>query len=222
MLHRSPTWFRDKRANPAEWSASMSAKTMAALPVSPVFPGESFRASVYAHTGSLALASFEVFIDVQPDKMSFISFNETLTFQSLQMETVGDSQLRFSSSGLLAGVTDAQVTGTNVHLFDVDFRAADGLTAQVHTRMLKVFTRRLTATSDATIVQFRSGVVFDDRDAFAGWACPCGGSCRRRSILVCERRISRQHCCLDRSQSNIRSPSSKRATRTWMLTRSLR
>ena len=140
---------------------------MAALPVSPVFPGESFRASVYAHTGSLALASFEVFIDVQPDKMSFISFNETLTFQSLQMETVGDSQLRFSSSGLLAGVTDAQVTGTNVHLFDVDFRAADGLTAQVHTRMLKVFTRRLTAASDATIVQFRSGVVFDDRDAFA-------------------------------------------------------
>ena len=161
----SPGWYYARASLPETWGDNLNgneATSIATMLLSPVYDAEEFDVGVYAHTGDYAISSFWVWMTYTKRKLNYVSFSQSSNFQEVTLDAVG-SQLRFFSPGLVSDTTNAEVTGTAVPLFTVRMQVIESLSVGLHQSVLNVYTRQFVNTAGNAFVEYKPGIVWDDR-----------------------------------------------------------
>ena len=159
QVHARPSWFGSAA------SSFSSATAFATLPVSPVYAGEEFEVSLFAHTGAFALSTFWVWVTLDVASVQYVSFSQSSLYQAVSFDTSGSSSEvhRFIAVGLQGSTTDAMVTGPSVQLLTIRLLmrevVADGMVSVVSS----VFVRQFINPGSNVFLENAAGAVFDDR-----------------------------------------------------------
>lgn len=159
-----PSWFQSRTLQGgSDWLptgySSLPAQAFATLPISPLRHNEVFPVQIYAKTGGQALSGFDVDLNFNPKKLGYISSTSSSSFQSLVLEH-GPSSVRAKASGLMSGITPAEVTGSSVHLFTVWMQFLPDTDGE-HRFLLQILTRSLANLGGALVTEYATGFVTD-------------------------------------------------------------
>jgi len=175
-LVEQPVWYgaaQLARVRPAARPLA-PAGAFAAMPVSPVYAGDVFAVAIYAHTGGFALETWWVLVDVATESLAYVSHLGSSAFKGVvfRQYPLNDThtQLSFTVVGTRATTTGAQVTAAALPLLTLQLRAAAGLGAGRHARLLGVTAKQFINPGTYLFVEDSLGVVVDPTTGLAGAA----------------------------------------------------
>ena len=146
-----------------------SAGVFAALPASPVYAGESFAVSLYAHTDSNSLDAYRVELYYNATLLEYVpgSLSQSSSFNSMLFQDEG-SYLILYPVGKPSTVADATTTGNAVFLATVQMRFKDSTAAGTHTACMSVTAVTFVNAGGVTFLENAAGAVIDGVDGSLG------------------------------------------------------
>ena len=160
ILHGQPQWF----SNLSEHYTSATA--FATMPVSPLFAGEAFPVTVYAHTGGFAVSTFWVWLTLDLSLVQYISYSQSPLYQTVTLDYGGAQSevLRFKAVGLQGSTTDDMVTDRRLRLLTVNLGLRAGVEPGSLSGIISVYVRQFINPGSNPFLENAGGFVFDDRD----------------------------------------------------------
>ncbi|KAK3285616.1 hypothetical protein CYMTET_6793 [Cymbomonas tetramitiformis] len=137
-----------------EHGALERAGMVVTMPYSPRFQQDTFSSVVSAHTGGYALSTFGFVVMYDSEVLEYNSVEGDSKYLAPTVNDYTTGQVVVITSGLASGVTDAEVTGSNVRLAELSFTVQGATSGGLHTTHSSALTctvSEMVSTSTITI-----------------------------------------------------------------------